>query len=125
MGRTRQRILIIEDNRDAADTLGEILKLLGHEVRIAYSGLEGVHMASDWSPTIVLSDIGLPELDGFEVARELRGRKETAEVKLVALSAYGTEEDRRRARQAGFDYYITKPADLDDLERLLGLTDRR
>jgi DNA-binding response OmpR family regulator len=117
-----QRILIIEDNRDAADTLGEILKLLGHEVRIAYSGLQGVNVASEWGPTIVVSDIGLPELDGFEVARELRGQKKTAGAKLIALTAYGTEEHRRLAVQAGFDAYITKPADLDALEELLELT---
>ena len=116
-----QRILIIEDNRDAADTLGEILRLLGHEVRIAYSGLAGLHVASEWLPTVVVSDIGLPELDGFEVARELRGHKETAGAKLIALTAYGTEEYRRLAAQAGFDEYITKPADLGALEDILTL----
>jgi CheY-like chemotaxis protein len=114
-----QRILIIEDNREAADTLGEILRLLGHEVRIAYSGLQGVNLASEWGPTIVVSDIGLPELDGFEVARELRGRGKTAGAKLIALTAYGTDEDRRLAARAGFDAYITKPADLDALELML------
>jgi DNA-binding response OmpR family regulator len=118
-----QRILIIEDNREAADTLGEILKLLGHEVRIAYSGLEGVRLASDWGPTIVVSDIGLPELDGFEVARELRGSRKTAGAKLIALTAYGTDEDRRLAARAGFDAYITKPADLDALELMLKLAE--
>src|SRR5436309_2760188 len=70
-GRTH-RILVIEDNHDSADTLGEILKLLGHEVRVVYTGLDGVRVACAWMPTVVLSDIGLPELDGFEVARALR-----------------------------------------------------
>jgi DNA-binding response OmpR family regulator len=117
------RILIIEDNHDAADTLGEILKLLGYDVRVVYSGLAGVNAASEWVPNTVVSDIGLPELDGFEVARALRGKKTTAGAKLIALSAYGTEDYRRMAFQAGFDDYITKPADLDALQELLEVGD--
>jgi CheY-like chemotaxis protein len=117
--REARRILIIEDNRDAADTLGKILKLLGYDVQITYSGLEGVKVATEWIPAIVVSDIGLPELDGFEVARELRGKKNTAGARLIALTAYGTDEIRRLALQAGFDVYMTKPANLRDLQELL------
>ena len=89
------RVLIIEDNHDAADSLGRLLVLLGQQVRIAYSGLEGVDAANEWIPTVVISDIGLPGLDGYEVARTLRRAGLTAGVKLIALSAYGTEESRR------------------------------
>jgi DNA-binding response OmpR family regulator len=117
-----RRILIIEDNRDAADTLGEILKLLGYDVQITYSGLEGVKVASEWVPAIVVSDIGLPELDGFEVARELRGKKTTAGARLIALTAYSTDEVRRLALEAGFDVYMTKPADIKNLQALLEVT---
>src|SRR4051812_2383857 len=101
-----QRLLIIEDNHDAADSLAELLKMLGYDVRVAYTGLEGVKVADEWRPTTVLSDIGLPELDGFEVARHVRTTATTAAAKLIAVTAYGAEEDRRRARQAGFNHYM-------------------
>jgi CheY-like chemotaxis protein len=115
------RVLIIEDNHDAADSLGRLLVLLGQQVRIAYSGSEGVDAANEWGPTVVISDIGLPGLDGYEVARALRRARPTAGVKLIALSAYGTEESRRSALKAGFDEYLTKPADLNVLQSLLGV----
>jgi CheY-like chemotaxis protein len=115
------RVLIIEDNHDAADSLGRLLILLGQQVRIAYSGSEGVDTASKWLPTVVISDIGLPGLDGYEVARALRRAWPTAGAKLIALSAYGTEESRRTALKAGFDEYLTKPADLDILQGMLGV----
>ena len=115
------RVLIIEDNHDAADSLGRLLVLLGQQVRVAYTGTEGVAAAGEWTPTVVISDIGLPGLDGFEVARALRRARSTAGIKLIALSAYGTEENRRSAFRAGFDEYLTKPADLDLLQSLLGV----
>jgi CheY-like chemotaxis protein len=120
-GPVPHRVLIIEDNHDAADSLGRLLVLLGQQVRIAYSGAEGVDAASEWVPTVVISDIGLPGLDGFEVARALRRDRITAGATLIALSAYGTEESRRSALKAGFDEYLTKPADLNVLQRLLGV----
>ena len=116
------RILIIEDNRDAADSMGILLERLGYDVRIAYSGLQGVHMAERWRPSVVLSDIGLPELDGYEVARELRRNRSTADTRLIAITAYGAEEDRRHAHQAGFNHFMTKPADFDALRALLPVT---
>ena len=117
------RILIIEDNHDAADSLGKLLALLGQQVKIAYSGPEGVVAAGEWLPTIVISDIGLPGLDGYEVARALRRAHRTAGAKLIALSAYGTEENRRSALNAGFDAYLTKPADLSVLRTLLEVSE--
>jgi signal transduction histidine kinase len=115
----RLRLLIIEDNRDAADSLQLFLMLLGHEVRATYTGPEGVAAAREWRPEVVLCDIGLPGLDGYGVARELRGDPATAAVRLIAVSGYASEEDRRRSREAGFDHHLVKPADPDVLLRLL------
>jgi PAS domain S-box-containing protein len=115
----RLRVLVVEDNRDAADSLKLLLDLLGHEAKAAYTGPEGVRLAQDWSPDVVVCDIGLPGLDGYGVARQLRLHPGTAQARLVALTGYGSDEDRRRSRQAGFDYHLTKPADPDALAELL------
>ncbi len=113
------RILIVEDNRDAADSLRMLLQLSGHEVTAAYTGPEGVEKARSWRPDVVLCDIGLPGLDGYGVATELRRDPSTAKVNLIALTGYGREEDRQRARQAGFNHHLTKPVDPNDLQSLL------
>jgi PAS domain S-box-containing protein len=113
------RVLVIEDNHDAADTLRLLLELLGHEVRVAYTGPEGVAMATAWRPEIVLSDIGLPGLNGFEVARRLRQQPGLEKTMLVALTGYGQDEDRRQSKEAGFDYHLVKPADPTVLRRVL------
>jgi CheY-like chemotaxis protein len=115
----RLRILIVEDNRVAADSLRVLLELLGHEVTVAYSGPEGVTAARACQPEIVLCDIGLPGMDGFGVAKELRRDSTTAKARLIAITAYGQEEDFRRSREAGFDYHLVKPADPEELEKLL------
>ncbi len=116
----RRRILVIEDNRDAADSLRLLLELLGHEVRVAYTGTQGVQAAAEWPPQVVLSDIGLPGgLNGYGVASELRRNPATAQAVLIALTGYGSDEDRRLARQSGFDRLLTKPADPDELQQLL------
>ncbi len=114
------RVLVIEDNRDSADSLRMLLSLLGnHEVEVAYNGRDGVQKALAWKPDLVLSDIGLPGLDGFGVARELRRNPETARARLIAISGYTSDEDRRRSREAGFDHHLGKPADPAELRRLL------
>jgi CheY-like chemotaxis protein len=114
-----KRVLIIEDNRDAADTLRLLLVLLGHDVRVAYTGPDGVQAAAEWLPNIIVSDIGLPGLDGYGVARQLRSNPATAGVKLIAVTGYGGDDDRQRARESGFDYVITKPAQPAVLMELL------
>ena len=96
-----------------------LLELLGHDIRVAWSGPEGVEAAAEWPPDVVLSDIGLPGFDGYEVARRLRNLPGLEGVVLVALTGYGSEEDRRRSREAGFDHHLVKPADPADLLRLL------
>ena len=108
-------ILIIEDNRDAADTLRMLLKAHGYAVSIAYSGPEGVEAAKLHQPDVVLCDIGLPGMDGYAVASALRTLPDDQRPNLVALSGYGREEDRRRALDAGFDDHLTKPADVETL----------
>jgi two-component system CheB/CheR fusion protein len=115
----RRRVLVVEDNRDAADTLCLLLQMLGHEVQVAYTGPDGVGRAASWLPEVVLCDIGLPGIDGFEVAQRLRRQPGTEQALLVAITGYGTEQDRRRGREAGFDHYLVKPADPNDLRRLL------
>jgi PAS domain S-box-containing protein len=115
----RLRVVIVEDSPDSADSLRLLLEVQGHEVRVAHSGPEGVELALAWRPDIVVSDIGLPGLSGFEVARQLRGQPGLEKTLLVALSGYGGEEECRRGREAGFDHYLIKPADPADLRRLL------
>jgi PAS domain S-box-containing protein len=117
--RRRRRVLVIEDHKDSADSLRLLLQVLGHEVRVAYTGTEGVKAAAAWLPEVVISDIGLPGLDGYGVAAELRKNPATARVLLVGVSGYGRDEDRRRAREAGFDHYLVKPASPEELQQLL------
>lgn len=116
------RILIVEDNRDAADSLRILLELLGHQVAVAYSGTEGIERAREWRPEVVLCDIGLPGLDGYGVAGVLRHDPITSAASLIALTGYGQEEDRRRAHQAGFNHHLIKPVDPRELQRYLHRT---
>jgi PAS domain S-box-containing protein len=115
----RRRILVVEDSKDAAEALRVLLELRGHEVRVAHTGPQGVEAAKGWRPDVVLCDIGLPGLDGCGVARALRLNPATARARLLALTGYGQEEDRRRSREAGFDHHLVKPADPEELQRLL------
>ncbi len=112
------RVLVVDDNRDAADTLGELLVTLGHDAVVVHDGPAALTAAADEAPDLVLLDIGLPGLTGYDVARSLRQRHGAA-VTIVALTGYGQEEDRRRAREAGFDQHLIKPLDLGALDRLL------
>jgi DNA-binding response OmpR family regulator len=112
-------VLVIEDNRDTADTLCRLLELSGYDVRVAYTGTDGVQLASARPPDVVLSDIGLPGLNGWDVARELRRNPATAGVRLIAVTGYGSDEDRRHAAEVGYDYLLTKPADPETLLALV------
>ncbi|MDQ2730126.1 MAG: CHASE3 domain-containing protein [Armatimonadota bacterium] len=113
------RVLIIEDNVDAAETLRDVLDLLGHDVEVALSGPEGLEKAQRLLPDVILCDLGLPDMDGFEVARTLRTDPQTASLRLIATSGYGQEEDKRRSREAGFDRHLTKPLDLIQLQEAI------
>ena len=114
-----RRILLVEDNPDHAATMRDFLELSGHEVALASSGADGVAEARRFHPEVVLCDLGLPGMSGFEVAAELRRDPSTASAKLIAVTGYGAEEDRRRSREAGFDLHLTKPVDPGQLRRLL------
>lgn len=116
--RARRRVLIIEDNVDAAASLREVLELSEHEVEVAYDGPEGLAKAHAFRPEIVLCDIGLPGMDGFEVAKGLRADRQLERVRLVALSGYALPEDIQRATEAGFDQHLAKPPSLQKLEQL-------
>jgi CheY-like chemotaxis protein len=116
----RRRIVLIEDNPDARDSLAALLRLGGHEVHATESGLHGLEKALAWVPDLALIDIGLRDLDGYEIARRLRRNEKTRQLRLVAVTGYGTPEDRRRALAAGFDEHLPKPVDPKALERLLG-----
>jgi PAS domain S-box-containing protein len=113
------RLLIIEDNTDAAESLRMLLGMIGHEVvYVAHDGRSGLEAVCLHHPDVVLLDIGLPTMDGYAVARELRTRSELAGISLIAMTGYGQDEDQRRAREAGFDYHVTKPVGVASLEAL-------
>ena len=116
---TTSRILIIEDNRDARDSLALLLKAAGNEVQIAENGNQGLAMAAVQPFDIIIVDIGLPDIDGYEVARKVRRVSTTSRIRLIALTGYGLPEDRERALAAGFDNHLTKPVDLANLTSLL------
>jgi two-component system CheB/CheR fusion protein len=118
--RAERSVLIIEDNLDAAESLGQVLGLSGHRVAIACDGAEGVAKAHDLGPDIVLCDIGLPGgMDGYAVARALRHGPEQSSAFLVALTGYAQPDDQRRALEAGFDAHLTKPPDLETLNQVI------
>ena len=114
-----RRILVVDDNRDAVDALAMMLRLSGNDVEVAYDGLSALGTAQSFRPDGVVLDIGLPGMDGYEVARRLRARPETAAALIVAVTGYGQNEDRKRARAAGFDHHLVKPIESDTLLNLL------
>jgi PAS domain S-box-containing protein len=117
--RRRRRVLVIEDNVDAADSLCEVLEFGEHEIAVTYNGPEGIEKAREFRPDLVLCDIGLPGMDGYDVARTFRSDEALKETYLVALSGYALPEDLQRAQEAGFDRHLAKPPSLERLEALL------
>ena len=115
----RVKVLVVDDNLDAAESLSLFLELLGHEVRTANSGPEALTTASALRPDVVVCDIGMPGMDGYEVCRRLRERPELAGMVIVALTGWGSEHDRKRSQEAGFDHHLTKPVDPAEVEALI------
>jgi CheY-like chemotaxis protein len=115
----RRRILIVEDNTDAREALREALEMAGHKIFEAGSGASGVESALANRPDVARIDIGLPGFDGYEVARRIRSASDVQGMRLIALTGYGSPEDRRKAEQAGFDTHLVKPLDFDELAGLL------
>jgi two-component system CheB/CheR fusion protein len=113
------RILVVDDLPDIVESMALVVRLAGHDVVTAADGLAALEAARKFRPDVVLLDIGLPGMDGYEVARRLREAEETRKTMIVAVTGYGQDEDRRQAFAAGFDYHLTKPVDPDALQALL------
>jgi PAS domain S-box-containing protein len=107
----RRRVLVVDDHRDGALSLAMLLRLAGNEVAVAHDGLDALERAAEFGPELVLLDIGMPKLDGYEVCRALRARPGGSALRIVAMTGWGQEEDRRRSREAGFDAHLVKPVD--------------
>jgi CheY-like chemotaxis protein len=117
--RRRTRIVIVEDNQQVADTLRRLLSLHGYEVRVAHTGPEGVRLAQEWPPEVVLCDIELPGLDGYGVATALRQHPATAQARLIAFTGYGSDATRQRSQEVGFERHLIKPVHPSVLLELL------
>jgi CheY-like chemotaxis protein len=115
-------VLVIEDNVDSARTIADVLAMEGHQVHVATDARSGIARARELRPDVILCDIGLPDMDGYVIARTLRAEERMRSTRLVALSGYAQPEDRRRAAEAGFDHHISKPA---AIEALLAIVARR
>jgi CheY-like chemotaxis protein len=113
------RVLVADDNEDSADSLGMLLELLHMEVKVTYDGQSALDALRTYHPTVMILDVGMPGLDGHEVARRVRRDPALRDVKLIALTGWGQEEDRRRTREAGFDHHFVKPIDFEALKALL------
>jgi CheY-like chemotaxis protein len=118
-GRGARRLLVVDDNRDSADTLAELARIWGFEVDTAYDGLAALQRAREWEPAFVFLDSGMPGLNGYEVARRLREEGRFQNTTLVALTGYGQAGDIERSWAAGFNHHLVKPVDVDELEKLL------
>lgn len=114
-----RRILVVDDNQDAADMLGEFLTVMGHEVRVVYDGRDALRTLPEFAAQVVLLDIGLPEIDGWEVARQIREVQRPPCLCIIAVTGYGDEKDVQRSRRVGIDHHVVKPANLKTLEALM------
>jgi CheY-like chemotaxis protein len=114
-----ERILVVDDSRDGADSLSVVLQMMGAECRAVYDGPSALALIKSFAPTTVLLDIGMPDMDGHEVARRIRADPELAGVRLIALTGWGAEGDRRRSQESGFDDHWVKPIEPDKLMSLV------
>jgi len=114
-----RRVLLVDDNHDSAESLAALLRVLGHDVTAAYDGRGAIAAARLAQPELVLLDIGMPDMSGYEVARQLRAEPGLNATTLIALTGYGSDDDRRKSRAAGFDGHLVKPIDFEDLDRVL------
>lgn len=119
------RVLVVDDNKDTADSMSLLLRRSGHDIRTAYSGAAALSEVAACPPDAVLLDLGLPEMDGYEVARRLRNHPQCKDVLLIAISGYGQESDRQRTQDAGFDAHLVKPVDIQKVQEVLGALARR
>jgi two-component system, chemotaxis family, CheB/CheR fusion protein len=117
--RAGSRILVVDDHAPSAEMLAEILMLEGHEVRMAHTAVDAVTVARSFAPRIAVLDIGLPDQDGFELARHIKCDPQLRDIRLIGVSGYGQSHYPKRAKQAGFEHYLVKPVDLDELLMLV------
>ena len=113
------KILVVDDNRDGADSLSEMLGLIGNDTRIGYDGEQALVLAAEYQPDVILLDIGLPKLNGYEVCRRVGAQAWSQAMVLIAVTGWGQEKDRDLTREAGFDYHLVKPVDPEALMKLL------
>jgi CheY-like chemotaxis protein len=118
----RRRVLVVDDNRDGAASLAMLLTVMGNETRTAHDGLEGVEQAEAFRPDLIVLDIGLPKLNGYDACCRIREKPWAKNTLIVAATGWGQEEDRRRSKEAGFDHHLVKPVDAGELIRLLERT---
>jgi CheY-like chemotaxis protein len=119
------RVLVVDDNKDAAESLAWLLRAHGHEVYVAFSGPAALEMVKQHRPDIAFVDIGMPGMDGYEVARRIRSHAGAQSTVLVALTGWGQQEDRRRSAEAGFDHHLVKPPDLLSVQALVASAKRQ
>ena len=119
-GRRRLRLLVVDDNADVADSLAALLQNAGHDTRTEYGGAAGIRAAEDFAPDVVFCDVGMPGVDGHELASQLSRNPRLASTVLVAVTGWGSEEHQRRTREAGFHVHLTKPVDPDAVAEVLG-----
>jgi two-component system, OmpR family, response regulator len=117
--RRPRRVLLVDDSVDAAEAMSMLLETLGHEVGVMHDGPSALAMVDDFAPEVVILDIGLPGMNGFEVARELRTRAVTKTALLIALTGYGADSDRQQAHDAGFDHHLVKPVSFTAVEAVI------
>lgn len=113
------RVLVADDNRDGADGFAMLMELLGHEVRTAYSGKQALALAEEFRPQLAMLDIGMPEMNGYDLARNIRQQPWGRDMVLVAITGWGQDEDRLQAEAAGFDHHRAKPVELDALDPIV------
>src|SRR5262249_11554150 len=114
-----KRILVVDDNRDMVESLAMLLRLVGHDVRVAENGPQALQEATEFAPEVLLVDIGLPGMNGYEIACRIREQPRFRDVLLVAQTGFGQEEDRRRSQEAGFDFHLVKPVTPGEIEKVL------
>ena len=115
----KRRLLVVDDNKDAAESMSMLLEMWGHDVAYAYDGPSALQTAEEWQPEAVFLDIGLPGMDGYEVAERLRELPHAKDAVLIAITGYGQDDDRLRSRRAGIDHHLVKPVAPDALRSLI------
>ncbi|TGR36224.1 response regulator, partial [bacterium M00.F.Ca.ET.199.01.1.1] len=115
------RVLVVDDNNDSANSMAALIEVLGHEARAVYDGAAAVELAKNWQPALVLLDLSMPKITGFDALPQIRAALQAPGAVIAAMTGLGTSEDRARTAAAGFDLHLTKPVGLDDLEDVLRL----